>query len=89
VAALFDSDTVYVIGSQAILLVNPGAPEGLRRSSEIDHDPETRRLVAGSVALDLCNELHRGGVRDFHFYALNRADLTAAICHRLGLRAAA
>jgi methylenetetrahydrofolate reductase (NADPH) len=64
-------------------------PEIVEIFRDLDRDPETRRLVAGSVALDLCNELHRGGVRDFHFYTLNRADLTSAICHRLGRRAAA
>ncbi len=56
--------------------------------SELDTDPETRRLVAASVAVELCQKLAGQGVRDFHFYTMNRADLTVAICHRLGIRTA-
>ncbi|MDP6344237.1 MAG: methylenetetrahydrofolate reductase, partial [Alphaproteobacteria bacterium] len=52
-------------------------------------DPETRRLVAASVASEQCRRLQAAGVSDFHFYTLNRADLTYAICHMLGLRPAA
>lgn len=52
----------------------------------LDNDPETRRLVAASVAAAQCRALHAGGVRQFHFYTLNRADLTFAICHILGVR---
>ena len=52
----------------------------------LDDDPETRHLVAASVAVEQCRALHAGGVRRFHFYTLNRADLTFAICHTLGVR---
>jgi methylenetetrahydrofolate reductase (NADPH) len=52
----------------------------------LDDDPETRRLVAATVAAEQCRALSAGGVREFHFYTLNRADLTYAICHILGLR---
>jgi methylenetetrahydrofolate reductase (NADPH) len=52
----------------------------------LDDDPETRRLVAASVACEQCRALHAGGVTQFHFYTLNRADLTYAICHVLGVR---
>ncbi len=52
----------------------------------LDDDAETRRLVAASIAAEQCRVLHAGGVRDFHFYTLNRADLTFAICHILGVR---
>jgi methylenetetrahydrofolate reductase (NADPH) len=52
----------------------------------LDDDPETRRLVAASVAIEQCRALHAGGVKQFHFYTLNRADLTFAICHVLGVR---
>ena len=52
----------------------------------LDHDPETRRLVAACVAAEQCRALHAGGVKQFHFYTLNRADLTFAICHILGVR---
>ncbi|MBC6445026.1 MAG: methylenetetrahydrofolate reductase [NAD(P)H] [Alphaproteobacteria bacterium GM202ARS2] len=52
----------------------------------LDHDPETRQLVAASIAAQQCHHLYQHGVRQFHFYTLNRADLTFAICHILGLR---
>jgi len=52
----------------------------------LDEDPETRRLVAASVAIDQCRKLQEHGVRDFHFYTLNRAELTRSICHVLGVR---
>lgn len=52
----------------------------------LDADPETRQLVAASTATDLCLALMQEGVEDFHFYTLNRPQLTAAICRRLGLR---
>jgi methylenetetrahydrofolate reductase (NADH) len=53
----------------------------------LDDDPDTRRLVAASLAAEQCRRLHANGVHDFHFYTLNRADLTIAICHLLGVRA--
>mgnify|MGYP006411864119 FL=1 len=52
----------------------------------LDDDPETRKLIAASVAAEQCRILHASGVNDFHFYTLNRADLTYAICHILGVR---
>jgi methylenetetrahydrofolate reductase (NADPH) len=52
----------------------------------LDEDAETRRLVAASTACDLCNALKDEGVSDFHIYTLNRAELSMAICRRLGLR---
>lgn len=52
----------------------------------LDSDPDTRRLVAAAVAVEQCRALHAGGVKNFHFYTLNRADLTFAICHVLGVR---
>lgn len=54
----------------------------------LDEDAETRKLVAATVAARQCLALHQAGVREFHFYTLNRADLVYAICHILGLRAA-
>jgi methylenetetrahydrofolate reductase (NADPH) len=53
----------------------------------LDDDPETRRLVAASIAAEQCRRLHVEGVHEFHFYTLNRADLILAICHLLGVRA--
>lgn len=56
------------------------------RFEGLDSDPETRQLVAASLAAEQCNGLCDRGVREFHFYTLNRAELTYAICHILGLR---
>jgi methylenetetrahydrofolate reductase (NADPH) len=53
----------------------------------LDEDPDTRRLVAASIAAEQCRRLHAEGVHEFHFYTLNRADLIVAICHLLGVRA--
>ena len=53
----------------------------------LDDDPDTRRLVAASLAAEQCRRLHAEGVHEFHFYTLNRADLIVAICHLLGVRA--
>ena len=55
----------------------------------LDDDPETRQLVAATVAAEQCLDLARAGVEHFHFYTLNRAELVRAICHRLGVRAQA
>jgi methylenetetrahydrofolate reductase (NADPH) len=52
----------------------------------LDDDPETRRLVAAATTAQLCAQLAAEGVQDFHFYTLNRADLTLAICRILGVR---
>ncbi len=52
----------------------------------LEDDPETRRLIAASVAIEQVQALERHGVREFHFYTLNRAELTYAICHALGVR---
>ena len=52
----------------------------------LDGDPDTRRLLACSVATEMCARLAEEGFCDFHFYTLNRADLTYAICRVLGVR---
>lgn len=49
-------------------------------------DAETRNLVAATVAAEQCRVLYANGVKAFHFYTLNRADLSYAICHILGVR---
>jgi methylenetetrahydrofolate reductase (NADPH) len=56
------------------------------RFNGLEDDPDTRRLIAASVAIDQVQALERQGVREFHFYTLNRAELTFAICHALGVR---
>lgn len=52
----------------------------------LDDRPAARQLVSASIAADLASRLYAGGVRQFHFYTLNRAELSYAICHMLGLR---
>jgi methylenetetrahydrofolate reductase (NADPH) len=56
------------------------------RFAGLDDDHETRRLIAAAVAIEQVEALSRQGVREFHFYTLNRAELTYAICYALGLR---
>jgi methylenetetrahydrofolate reductase (NADPH) len=54
----------------------------------LDQDPEQRQLIAVTIAAELCQRLAAEGVDRFHFYTLNRPQLTGAICRRLGLRPA-
>ncbi len=62
-------------------------PKWLEKLFEgLDDRPEIRRHVAATVAAEQCMRLYRGGVKQFHFYTLNRSELTATICHFLGLR---
>lgn len=56
------------------------------RFAGLDDDAETRRLIAANVAIEQVSRLRQHGVEEFHFYTLNRAELTYAICHALGLR---
>jgi methylenetetrahydrofolate reductase (NADPH) len=53
----------------------------------LDDLPAARQLIAAAVAAELSGQLYAGGVRHFHFYTLNRAELSYAICHLLGVRA--
>jgi methylenetetrahydrofolate reductase (NADPH) len=63
-------------------------PEWLDELFEgLDDLPAARQLIAATVAAELCGQLYAGGVRHFHFYTLNRAELSYAICHLLGVRA--
>ncbi|WP_029011157.1 methylenetetrahydrofolate reductase [NAD(P)H] [Azospirillum halopraeferens] len=63
-------------------------PAGMAETFEgLDADPDTRQLVAATVAAEQCQALSAGGVDAFHFYTLNRAELTIAICRRLGVKA--
>jgi methylenetetrahydrofolate reductase (NADPH) len=57
------------------------------RFQGLDDDPETRRLIAASVAIEQVQQLKKEGIDEFHFYTLNRSELTYAICHALGVRA--
>ncbi|MGH8165831.1 MAG: methylenetetrahydrofolate reductase, partial [Woeseiaceae bacterium] len=57
------------------------------RFQGLDEDPDTRRLIAASVAIEQVRQLKKEGIDEFHFYTLNRSELTYAICHALGVRA--
>ncbi|MBT8137256.1 MAG: methylenetetrahydrofolate reductase [Gammaproteobacteria bacterium] len=58
------------------------------RFEGLDDDPTTRQMIAANTAIEQVNRLYEHGVRDFHFYTLNRYELTKAICHALGVRPA-
>ena len=53
----------------------------------LDDSPDIRQLVAATVAAELCTRLADQGIHEFHFYTLNRSELTSAICRILGIRA--
>ena len=59
----------------------------MERFDGLDDDPETRKMIAASFAIEQVARLRREGIDEFHFYTLNRAELVYAICHALGLRA--
>jgi methylenetetrahydrofolate reductase (NADPH) len=62
-------------------------PEWLHeRFAGLDDDAETRQMIAASVAIEQVRRLRAEGIREFHFYTLNRSELTYAICHALGVR---
>jgi methylenetetrahydrofolate reductase (NADPH) len=62
-------------------------PEWLReRFAGLDDDQETRQMIAASVAIEQVHRLQAEGISEFHFYTLNRSELTFAICHALGVR---
>jgi methylenetetrahydrofolate reductase (NADPH) len=68
-------------------MTNVRVPDWMTRIFEgLDDDAETRKMVGASVAMDMVKILSREGVKDFHFYTLNRAELSYAICHTLGVR---
>ncbi|GGB35896.1 methylenetetrahydrofolate reductase [Roseibium aquae] len=60
-----------------------------RRFAGLQNDPETRKLVGVAIACEQVMDLVDQGLSDFHFYTMNRADLTYAICHMLGMGNAA
>ncbi|RSD33053.1 methylenetetrahydrofolate reductase [Vibrio pectenicida] len=66
---------------------NVKVPSWMAKQFEgLDDDPTTRQLVGASQAIDMIRILSREGVKDFHFYTLNRAEMTYALCHTLGVR---
>ncbi len=56
------------------------------RFAGLEDDPDTRKLIAASVAIEQVRSLQTEGIDEFHFYTLNRSELTFAICHALGVR---
>ena len=68
-------------------MCNTQVPSWMARLFEgLDNHPGARQLIAAAVTAELCRKLYAGGVRGFHFYTLNRAELSYAICHLLGQR---
>ncbi len=68
-------------------MTNVRIPSWMSKMYEgLDNDAESRNLVGASIAMDMVKILSREGVKDFHFYTLNRSELTYAICHTLGVR---
>lgn len=66
---------------------NVKVPHWLHKRFEgLDNDPFTRQLLGVSIAIDMVRLLRKEGVKDFHFYTLNRSELTYALCHTLGIR---
>jgi len=56
------------------------------RFAGLEDDAETRQMIAANVAIEQVRRLQAEGVNEFHFYTLNRSELTYAICHALGVR---
>uniref|UniRef100_Q0I416 Methylenetetrahydrofolate reductase n=1 Tax=Histophilus somni (strain 129Pt) TaxID=205914 RepID=Q0I416_HISS1 len=68
-------------------ITNVKIPSWMAKMYEgLDDDQTTRNLVAASIAMDMVKVLSCEGVKDFHFYTLNRSELSYAICHTLGVR---
>ena len=87
--ALADEGNIHRASEMLRMAQRCGAsvPEWLvHRFDGLDEDPETRRLIAAAVAIEQVHQLERHGVEEFHFYTLNRSELTYAICHALGVR---
>ena len=56
------------------------------RFAGLDDDEETRRMISANVTIEMVHKMQAEGITEFHFYTLNRAELTYAICHALGIR---
>lgn len=62
-------------------------PEWLcRRFDGLEDDPDTRKMIAANIAIEQVQRMQAEGINEFHFYTLNRSELTYAICHALGVR---
>jgi methylenetetrahydrofolate reductase (NADPH) len=79
--------TNYGAISRMAAMNGTAVPSWMDRLFEgLDDHPAARQLVAATVAAEMVRRLYAGGVRQFHFYTLNRAELAYAICHLMGLR---
>ncbi len=68
-------------------MTNVHVPDWMGKMYEgLDDDPTTRNMVGANIAMEQVKILRSEGVNDFHFYTLNRSELTYAICHTLGVR---
>lgn len=66
-----------------------GIPDWLPAQFQgLENDPQTSAMVAASIAAEQCGVLIREGFGHFHFYTLNRAPLSYAVCRRLGVHPA-
>ncbi|TDJ44199.1 MAG: methylenetetrahydrofolate reductase [Gammaproteobacteria bacterium] len=62
-------------------------PQWLHERFEgLDDDEETRRMISANITIEMVHKMQAEGINEFHFYTLNRAELTYAICHALGVR---
>jgi methylenetetrahydrofolate reductase (NADPH) len=81
--------STFAATSRMAAMCNTDVPEWMARLFDgLEDHPAARQLVAATIAAELCRKLYAGGVRQFHFYTLNRAELAYAICHLLGKRPA-
>lgn len=68
-------------------LTNVHVPDWMHKLYQgTENDAMTRNLIGSTIAMDMVKVLSQEGINDFHFYTLNRSDLSYAICHSLGLR---
>jgi methylenetetrahydrofolate reductase (NADPH) len=81
--------STFAATTRMAAMCNTNVPEWMARLFDgLEDRPAARQLVAATIAAELCRKLYAGGVRQFHFYTLNRAELAYAICHLLGKRPA-
>ena len=83
------TDRINIVGDNFQNYPSPARVRAAQRFAGLEDDPDTRRMIAASVAIEQVHALQREGVSEFHFYTLNRSELAYAICHTLGVRPAA
>jgi methylenetetrahydrofolate reductase (NADPH) len=77
----------YAQAARFSAMCGASMPSWLGRIFEdTEDDPETRRMLGAVVAAEQVRLLQANGVDEFHFYTLNRPDLTYAIARILGVR---